>query len=561
MKLKKILYVSGFLTALLCFTSCDLILGILEGIVTSDTGVEDTNLSTTGTEDKLLKNDNRDVLFIQVNNENKEFSNKEVGYIAAKSNTREAEVDEEISVALPETIASPNYDKYHAKVQGLNVSADKYLYNNGARENEPIKTKVRDVKREIGKSYDYYYVIDENDKQVFTKKTAVCKANGQYCNVLFIKDTSLVAESDIDFAKIAENFDAIYEKETSIVGTNRYETKVYSNLIDPMAKIDVIVADIMEAATKDQEGGVFGYFHSNDFLINGDYEYWENDEKQTYTISCSNEAQAIYVDSYFLKTKTNQVYSTLVHEFNHLLNYCQKTCYYGLNYMSSWYTEMLSMVTEDLFQHYLKIEDIDSPKARMSLFNCSAYYGFENWQDGDDVYRSYANAFAFGAYLVRNFGGVPLLKEIATNKYIDKDSITEALHKLNYNYDYAKVLRYFPMVYVNPKTDGNSEEYKSAFTLNRSITYADDSTLYFDAINLYDYSWKLYSSNTKYTEMKGPYYLDAGYVYNLLPSGFFINSVCRKAKFDPSNYKVVYIDPVLYPNYYTYFVNYNKSYN
>ena len=86
--------------------------------------------------------------------------------------------------------------------------------------------------------------------------------------------------------------------------------------------------------------------------------------------------------------------------------------------------------------------DEDAPVARFERF-ASGYYqsGLVDWLDGDNdkLRYSYAGAYAFGAYLARNYGGASLIKEIATNEYVDQESITAALQACNYDETFETV--------------------------------------------------------------------------------------------------------------------------
>jgi hypothetical protein len=53
--------------------------------------------------------------------------------------------------------------------------------------------------------------------------------------------------------------------------------------------------------------------------------------------------------------------------------------------------------------------------------------GVADWLKGDDVISSYSSVYAFGAYLVRNYGGPALLRAMMDNSAVDRASITRAL--------------------------------------------------------------------------------------------------------------------------------------
>ena len=123
-------------------------------------------------------------------------------------------------------------------------------------------------------------------------------------------------------------------------------------------KISLVIYDI----GSDKAGSFYGYFSPSMYYTNQSGE---------------NAMEAIFVDSYYAKQEEllPGLLSTVAHEFNHLLNYVQKTLKYGLT-CESWYTEMLSMVTEDLMQGILQINPSMGPQGRFPYFIMCANYGF-----------------------------------------------------------------------------------------------------------------------------------------------------------------------------------------
>lgn len=297
---------------------------------------------------------------------------------------------------------------------------------------------------------NFYIPINNNSSESheFTLKT-----NGNHCRVWFWNHKpSLISTTYLtqnEFNTLAQKFDEYYEKEIQIFGSHIYN--YYSNTITATndTKIEILVYDLFKDAVANQNSGTFGLFNGNDFII----------DPQT-----SNECQNIHIDSYFLqsdiigytddnnqKVRTHNIESTMVHEFQHLLNFCNKK---GDGY-KDWFTEMLSMSAEDVF-------NIDHPKSRFNVYFDRPYQGFGNWPNSGALY-AYSNAYAFGAYLMRNYGGIRLIHEIATNAYVDEQAITEALKTLGYNESFSSVFKKFGSVYVN--TDSGN-----LYSLNREIS-------------------------------------------------------------------------------------------
>lgn len=231
-----------------------------------------------------------------------------------------SEIDEEYTLVSSDFIDEENEKNMHLNLDF--VSDNSRSAGSGER---VINDNVAAVgaKRTV-------YVLDNNHKNQPCE--AVCKAVGKKCNVWFINNApNVVTESALDninaFQKYAEKFDFIREAEEEILGESYYNSKViyskYNNVsvqfyADPVKNIDIFVADLYFDATTSQNSGVAGYFYSLD-LFNPIF------------YSTSNATQCIYMDSLFTLKILNKMYSTLVHEYNHLLNFCNKAITANVN--------------------------------------------------------------------------------------------------------------------------------------------------------------------------------------------------------------------------------------
>lgn len=338
-----------------------------------------------------------------------------------------------------------------------------------------------------------FWVYSKNSKNVDEETfELIGESSKKHCRIWFCKNT-IVDKSTLSFNSLATAFDEVFEKETAIFGNNGVDGSAYAITCEDGQMVDVLVYDIFGDANDKQTGGVFGYFRAYDFYQNKDLEK----QKKAKT---SNECQVISVDSFFLlkdqegyedpstkeTVKTNKVESTIIHEFQHLLNYCNKSDNYD-----TWFTEMLSMVAEDIFQNKIGLSDNDSPKSRISFTFDQPYKGFKNWpEDTDDenVHYSYANAYAFGAYLLRNYGGIELIHEIATNEYVDEAAITNALYMLGYDETFDSVFQKFGMVYI-------FTEENTPYSLNKSFNDNYKGVNYnITGVNLNDYPFIQFNS-------------------------------------------------------------------
>ncbi|GMO58827.1 MAG: hypothetical protein Ta2A_04490 [Treponemataceae bacterium] len=214
---------------------------------------------------------------------------------------------------------------------------------------------------------------------------------------------------------IANKFDSIYGYATNLLGYE-YGGPVSGGNggVDGDPKIQILIY-------KHSEYDVVGYFYSADAYPQSYLDKYAPGHK-------SNQAEIFYLNSWFLDEASPELaYSTLVHEFQHMVNFNRKYIQKNLD-SSTWYDEMLSLLAEDVMDAYLGILPEWRPDSvRMTEFLVEyAQDGITQWRSSTDYY---ARAYAFGAYLLRNFGGADLLREMLANNSVDETSVTQALQK------------------------------------------------------------------------------------------------------------------------------------
>lgn len=383
-----------------------------------------------------------------------------------------------------------------------------------------------------------FWVDDEHSR--FTKKDATLVAEGDYCYVWVLdKNYDISSESKVDnkitFEQanaVSEKFDALYEKETTLYG-DTYKT-AYQNddinsdgLISPEEKISILILDIFDDASSVQSSGVLGYFWAKDFYP---------DSSTSKSGIRSNETEIFYIDSHFLDSFTEMTYSTLAHEFQHMLNFVNKNLKWEV-FPSTWYNEMLSMVCEDLLQDDIGIEDKDSPRSRLAQFNYGYLFnGANEWFDDSNTLYSYAHAYAFGAFITRNYGGADLVKAMMENKTVDFESILDAINEINDCYltkgdllkEFARALCY-PEEITGAEDDENSLLGKAAkedlkhFYRGNSCTI-DEFEYKLRPICLADYYFRYYDENNNVQYKYSPYYLEADQTRDLRPLGVSVHT-------------------------------------
>lgn len=334
------------------------------------------------------------------------------------------------------------------------------------------------------------------------------RAVGDHCFVWFKSKDSLTNPSQIQLENVANNFDEIYTKETFIFGSNIpvIKTQVQDDIDEAVIpvnsnnkKVHIIVYDLDNDANAHSKAVLMGYFWSLDFYKNNFLA-----TPAANTSNRSNECECIHIDSYMLRENEKEIYSTLGHEFQHLLHFVNKSLntYDGqrMQYSDTWFNEMMSMVCEDIMLTQLGLPVSAGPQNRLDLFNQTFYAGFTTWFDGDDCLISYANAYAFGAFLLRNYG-INCIKDMAQSEYIDELAVLKAVQKYDSsikNFNQLQELFYEVMLYPTSTTK---------HTLNKSVTQPytisglsnPDVEFICDAINLNSYT--TFSANEMNNDM------------------------------------------------------------
>lgn len=224
----------------------------------------------------------------------------------------------------------------------------------------------------------------------------------------------------------------IYDWVTNIYGEEwGNDTNGYSGFIPANDEITILLTDI--DGNDSPTGGVIGFYWSKDNFEN------TSDENG------SNGRVMFYADSVMFANTDNgdfwqkEMYSTLAHEFQHMIHFYQKTILLTEAITDTWINEMLSETTEDLIatkiQHigprgidYTDGSDgaIGNTDGRYPLFNAnntlSLTAPFGSLAD-------YSKVNAFGTYLIRNYGGAKLLHDIMYNTYTNEQAVVDAVNK------------------------------------------------------------------------------------------------------------------------------------
>ena len=222
----------------------------------------------------------------------------------------------------------------------------------------------------------------------------------------------------------------IYDWVTNIYGDEWGNT---ADMIVPNDEITILLTDI--DADNSANGGVVGFF-------------WSKDNFYATTVPGSNERIMFYIDAVMFANGGStwsiddpwpkEMVSTLAHEFQHMINFYQKRILLDTD-TDTWINEMLSESTEDIIATKIRhigpraVDYLDGSagsagniEGRYPLFNANNTLSLTAW---NGQLADYSKVNAFGAYLLRNYGGAELLHDIMHNSFEDEQAVVDAVNK------------------------------------------------------------------------------------------------------------------------------------
>ena len=277
----------------------------------------------------------------------------------------------------------------------------------GAKTTATLKKVVSNVSTDLGtKTLNIWVSNDSFD-------------SGSGCDKSSCVTQNMVDELANNFLKVGKDND-IYDWVTNIYGEEwgNAASKKYSGFIAENNEITILLTDI-------PDNGVIGYFYSKD-----------NVKKSV--ASGSNERIMFYADAVMFNDNKKEMYSTLAHEFQHMIHFYQKTVLLEAS-DDVWINEMLSETTEDLIATKIQhtgprgvvytdgsAGEPKNIKGRYPDFNENNTLSLTSW---NNTLTDYSKVNAFGTFLIRNYGGAKVLHDIMDNKKEHEDSIEVATGK------------------------------------------------------------------------------------------------------------------------------------
>lgn len=447
---------------------------------------------------------------------------------------------------------SASYARYVTGAQNITLTDAETDSESPVPSGPGSAASVTQLSLSVGSTTKSVYVDQDSDISTFAAETATLRACGTYCNVWVVSDcyTSGTASGEkIDSAiaeSLASKFDAMYLMIRNVFGDESEKICLYSSGSVTEAdmsdyddtgtssagrKVNIVVYDIGNDYGSSSSSGIVGYFYAKDYYRNTGSALASSSGYKV--IDYSNCGKYFYVDAYFAVSYTDMVYSTLSHEFQHMIDFGVKDMDKDLS-PSTWYNEMLSMLSEDILQSSLGINASDyddSPENRLPMFNrCYKDCGLE-YRSSSTYYEilSYSSAFAFGAWIIRQFGGVPVIAAMSSNDYVDTDSVTAAVNSVNgTSYTMEDLLKMYAEACIFSDTTLGMPTFNRSRTLSASDAYYYSAGSYGYPVCAVDI-WNLddiFSSdftgeykNTTYYKYDGPELYGYNAAYSIRPYG------------------------------------------
>ncbi len=286
---------------------------------------------------------------------------------------------------------------------------------------------------------------------------------------IWLENGSTVDINDLNelmdkFYNSSSTSDSIYTNLINLYG-NEWGSHTYSNLIagsNTSGTIDIVLTPLNKSYHS-SNGYVGGYFSSDDTYLKT-------------SKSWSNEGNIFYIDSELFPSNKTEMFSTLAHEFTHMLMWYQKTIKNKGISPSNWLNEMMAMISEDLIDN--KISSTGS-KTRIDEF-IDEYNNVPIVdQDNSFTLENYAVDGVFGLYLTRAYRDLNVLKKIMTNSGTGYDSIESATGD-----NFIDIQKRFGKALMLSNIDSSS--YDNRLRMNSSFNLTSNGYTYnFEPINIF----------------------------------------------------------------------------
>ncbi|MED4963747.1 Ig-like domain-containing protein [Heyndrickxia coagulans] len=272
-------------------------------------------------------------------------------------------------------------------------------------QNKALKKETKSIKKDYVKGDSKSFYVQNTETSDFSSISATLLYSGDHANV-WVNNNDITED---EAALLGKEFDnKIYQSDVDNFGM--------PSDVDQNGKVNILCYDIQDGFSG-SGGYVAGYFSPRDL----------------YNYSYSNQSEIFYIDTYplmgmFGTKDVSQAYSTLAHEFQHMINFNQKVFVQGLtDTTDTWMDEGLSMAAEQIYTgaplndriDYYN-EDADITKGHSLLY----------WDYAGDTLANYSLSYLFMEYLKAQCGqGNTIYKELINDPHTDYQAVQNIIHK------------------------------------------------------------------------------------------------------------------------------------
>ncbi|GHU71894.1 hypothetical protein FACS189450_08710 [Spirochaetia bacterium] len=316
----------------------------------------------------------------------------------------------------------------------------------------------------VGVSTKNFWIESTNNNSDWVQKSARLLAQGTYSNIWVIEGWGAYTISSAAAQALADKFDLIYPLETKILGYEYGGGPGGDGGKDGDDRIQILVYDFY--AGSGTQGNTAGFYWSKDFY-----------PQASLGTQKTNLAEIFYISARYMTQEPDDIYSTLVHEFQHMINFNVKRVKHSVS-SQSWYNEMLAMVAEDMISPLIGVPPTNwghpTPSRIYGFLTSYQNEGVPIWNSSGNTLESYAYKYAFGAYLARNYGGAELVKNILANNSTNQASIVAALQQTtgNMSIDFNYAVEKFAEAFIF------SDPASGRATFNQTVTKTISGTTY-----------------------------------------------------------------------------------
>lgn len=335
-----------------------------------------------------------------------------------------------------ELISNESSDEYNYEPTGyFQINNEEYSFNKkmdqeaykmdfvkpfdpAESDNKKINKNMRSIQKsyQVGSNKSFWVTNIETNQDY--QLTATLLYSGNHTNV-WVHNNQISKQQAEQLGKEFDN--EIYTSDVTNFGNE--------SDVDGDGKINILTYDIQDGFSG-SGGYVAGYFSPQDL----------------YAYSTSNRSEIFYIDTYpqmgmYSSKDVSAAYSTLAHEFEHMINYNQKVFVQGKSDMDVWMDEGLAMAAEQIYLGGVLQSRIDYYNSASSITNGQSLI---YWDYYGDTLANYSLSYLFMQYVKEQAGqGNRIFKEIINNKNTNYLAVQEVMQKYNANLTFGQLMTNF----------------------------------------------------------------------------------------------------------------------